>query len=92
MPILTNAKDFIQNEFNNLDFGDKRLNKRVLKVAATLNSSPASSIPGMTSGNDGQLKGIYRFFRNEKVDDKKILQTHALNTIERMQAYKGGSV
>ncbi len=36
MPILTNAKDFIQNEFNNLDFGDKRLNKRVLKVAATL--------------------------------------------------------
>ncbi|MEI8346621.1 MAG: hypothetical protein WCG27_04085, partial [Pseudomonadota bacterium] len=32
---------------------------------------------------------IYRFFQNGKVNDKKILQTHFLNTLERMTAYRG---
>ena len=43
----------------------------------------------MVDGNDGQLKGIYRFFQNTKVTEQKVLETHYLNTIERMQAYRG---
>ena len=89
MPILTDSKDFIQNEFSNLNLGDKRLNRRALYVATTLNAGPAFSIPTMTSGNDGQLKAIYRFFQNDKIDDQKILQTHYGNTIERMESYQG---
>jgi hypothetical protein len=89
MTILTNSKEFIQNEFNNLNLGDVRLNRRVLEVAAAINAGPASSIPGMTNGNDGQLKAIYRFFQNDKVNDQKILQTHYQNTIERMEGYQG---
>ena len=89
MPILTDSKNFIQNEFSNLNLGDERLNRRALVVASTINANPAFSIPAMTDGNDGQLKAIYRFFQNPKVDDQKLLQTHYLNTIDRMINYKG---
>lgn len=89
MTILTDSKNFIQNEFANLNFGDKRLNRRVLEVAAAINAGPSFSIPAMTNGKDGDLKAIYRFFQNDKVDDQKLLHTHYLNTIERMEAYRG---
>jgi hypothetical protein len=89
MPILTDSKKFIQNEFSNLNLGDKRLNRRALEVAASINAGPSFSIPAMTNGKDGDLKAIYRFFQNDKVDDQKLLHTHYLNTIERMEAYNG---
>ena len=89
MTILTDSKKFIQNEFSNLDFGDKRLNRRALMVATTINAGPSFSIPAMTNGNKGDLKAIYRFFKNDKVDDQKLLETHYLNTIDRMEAYQG---
>jgi hypothetical protein len=89
MPILTDSKNFIQNEFSNLNLGDKRLNRRVLDVAAAINAGPSFSIPAMTNGNDGQLKAIYRFFQNDRIDDQNILQTHYLNTLERMESYQG---
>lgn len=89
MPILTNSKDFIENEFTNLNLGDKRLDRRALYVAQAINGGPSFSIPAMTNGHDGQLKAIYRFFQNPKVNEQKILQSHYLNTIERMESYQG---
>lgn len=89
MPILTDSNNFIENEFKNLNLGDKRLNKRIKKVITSLNQTPSLSIPQMTSGNDGQLKGIYRFFSNPKINEQNILEDHYANTIERMESYKG---
>ena len=88
-PLLTNSDDFIQNEFRDVDLGDKRLNKRMLEVATIINSCPGYSFPVMSEGHEKQLKGIYRFFQNDKVCEKKILQSHYANTIERMEEYKG---
>jgi len=68
MPLLTDSKFFNTNEFSNLKLGDKRLNHRAIEVAAAINSSPSFSIPAMSSGNDGQLKAIYRFFQNDKIN------------------------
>ena len=89
MPILTDSKKFITNEFSNLKLGDKRLSKRAIKVALLINSEPAFSIPAMANGDKGDLKAFYRFFRNDKIDDQKLLETHYQNTIERMNAYSG---
>ena len=89
MPILTNSKEFIQNEFSRLNLGDERLNRRVLDVAAAMNAGPSFSIPSMANGNMAQLKAIYRFFRNKKINHQNILESHYLNTIERMEAYNG---
>ncbi|MCY4513258.1 MAG: IS4 family transposase, partial [Bdellovibrionales bacterium] len=77
------------NEFAHVELGDQRLNKRLLSVAETLNDSPASSIPTMTNGEMAQLKGLYRFFQNDKVSEEKILQNHYANTVERMDSYNG---
>ena len=88
-PLLTNSDEFIQNEFRTVEFGDKRLNKRTLQVATTINASPGISLPAMTESYRKQLKGIYRFFQNDKVCEDKILQAHYANTVERMGEYKG---
>ena len=89
MPIFTDSKNFIHNEFAKVELGDQRLNKRLVSVAESLNDSPASSIPTMTNGEMAQLKGLYRFFQNDKVSEEKILQNHYANTVERMDAYNG---
>lgn len=89
LPILVNSREFIRNEFANVKLGDKRLNHRLLKVAETVNDGPSFSIPSMTNAERSQLKGIYRFFQNPKVSEEKILQTHYVNTVERMEAYAG---
>ena len=89
MPILTDSKNFIQNEFVNLSLGDKRLDRRAVKVAISINHMPSFSIPQMIAGNDGQLKGIYRFFQNKKINDQNIIESHYTNTLERMESYKG---
>ena len=89
MPILTNSKDFIRNEFTNVQLGDERLSKRLVKIVETVNNAPLLSLPTMTDSEKSQLKGIYRFFQNTKVSEDKILQTHYVNTVERMESYKG---
>ena len=89
MPIFTDARGFIHNEFSNIDLGDKRLNNRLIKVAEIVNNCPSLSIPTMTSAERSQLKGIYRFFQNPKVSEEKIIQNHYVNTVERMDSYNG---
>ena len=89
MPILTDTKDFIRNEFSKIHLGDVRLNNRLLKVAEAINEGPSLSIPSMTNAERSQLKGIYRFFQNPKVSEEKIMQNHYVNTVERMDSYHG---
>ena len=88
MPMLTHSRNFILNEFLNIEIGDQHLNKRLLQVAETINHNPAFSIPSMTNSEMAQLKGVYRFFQNPKVSEEKVLQSHYINTVERMDAHK----
>ena len=43
MTMLTHSKNFIIKEFSNVELGDKRLNKRLLQVAETINHNPTFS-------------------------------------------------
>lgn len=89
MTIITDSKTFIQTEFSGLTLGDQRLNTRIINVASTINASPGSSLPKLSNGHDSQLKAIYRFFQNEKINDSNIMTTHYENTVARMNAYAG---
>lgn len=89
MTLITNSKDFILNEFNGLNLGDKRLNKRVERFVTSLNQSPALTIPKLNSGNHASRKGAYRLFQNEKVNEQNIIETHRKNTLSRMESYSG---
>ncbi len=70
-------------ELAKVDFGDKRINKRFLKVAGTQAKSPQLSI-NAASADWSCAKGAYRFFDNDKVTPEKILGPHFENTAHRI--------
>lgn len=43
----------------------------------------------MCRGECAELKADYRFFRNEKVNDQKLLEVHYKNTVDRCTDYAG---
>ncbi len=75
-----------ESEFGIVNFGDKRLSKRLLKIADSFANSPERSI-NQACEDWHQSKAAYRFFQNDAVSDKKILDSHITKTIERAQEY-----
>lgn len=70
-------------ELSKVDFGDRRLNKRFLKVASAQALKPASSI-NAANEDWSSIKGAYRFFDNDKITPEKILEPHFENTAHRI--------
>jgi Transposase DNA-binding len=54
-------------------FGDKRLDKRAAQIGVTLMQSKVSSIRRATPEEASQ-KAMYRFFKNEKVEEAKLIE------------------
>jgi len=71
------------DEVRNAEFGDKRLDKRVVKVVEELGAMPNLSIPAATHGR-AEMEAAYRFFDNDKVTPDKILLPHIQATRERI--------
>src|ERR1700678_4553213 len=76
-----------EREFDSVDFGDKRLNDRVVNLAIRLGDPPTESIPSACQGWH-EAKTAYRFFENDKVTAKKLLSPHIKETHNRMAAEK----
>jgi len=74
-----------EKEFETVDFGDKRLNNRVVKLATRLGDNPTESIPSACHVGY-EAKGAYRFFENDKVTAEKILSPHINETHKRMES------
>ena len=70
------------DEVSGVHLGDKRLNRRLGRIAQALDSQPNLSIPAATAGR-AEMEAAYRFFANENVTPDGILQTHYAKTIER---------
>ena len=75
-----------ESEFGIVDFGDKRLSKRLLKIADSCANSPESSI-NQACEDWHQSKAAYRFFQNNAVSESKILDSHITKTVGRAQQY-----
>lgn len=75
------------NEFGKIDFCDKRLSNRLLKLADSFVKSPESTI-NKACNNWSETKAAYRFFQNENVDESKILGSHVSKTIQRCNKYE----
>jgi hypothetical protein len=71
-------------EVGNIDLGDQRLNKRVVKILGSASNSSEGSIPRACK-TWGETLAAYRFFNNKKVSDDKILNGHINNSIERIK-------
>jgi hypothetical protein len=80
------ANGWVRTELESVDFGDKRLNKRGIKILHKLYGQPQSSIP-QTMGSWGETKAAYRFISNPKVTPEKILKPHQKSTLSRIQEH-----
>ncbi len=73
-------------EFAGIEFGDARLNARLLTVSDALAAQPQAPINQACQGW-AATKGAYRLFQNEKVEPELILLPHQQQTQDRMRAY-----
>jgi hypothetical protein len=71
-------------EMEVVDLGDKRLNRRVIRLLARLGEKPTLSIPAACRGW-AETQAAYRFFDNEKVSAERVLAPHIEATRERMR-------
>lgn len=71
----TEKTNWVEENFKNNEFNDRRLSKRLVKIAKSMSLNPEGSIPQqMEYWHD--TKACYNFFKNKKVSHKKIQQTH----------------
>ena len=70
-------------EFATVDLGDKRLNKRLVKVVQQWADKPSQSIPA-AAGGWGDTAAVYRMLDNERCDWREILGAHGQCTMQRM--------
>ena len=77
-----NANNWAISEFSGVDLGDKRLNDRLIKITGQLASSTESPI-NQACGGWADTKAAYRFFQNDNVDYKDIVDHHATVTKNR---------
>jgi hypothetical protein len=72
----------IRGEVDTADFGDKRLSKRLVRLAELLAKAPEQSFPKAAT-TDAALEATYRFFGNEAVTPAAILKPHVAATVSR---------
>lgn len=71
-------------EFSSVKLGDKRLNRRLLKVASDLLNSPTEPINAICNGWP-EAKAAYRLFDNDKLHETTLLQVHQAETVKRLE-------
>lgn len=81
--MISPSNSWSLEELAKVSFGDKRLDKRFLKVAGSQAQTPQLSI-NASSADWSCAKGAYRLFDNPKVTAEKILEPHIQNTIHRI--------
>jgi len=74
-------------EFENANLGDKRLNRRLMKICDSFSESPESPISQACEDWAGS-KAAYRFFKNDKVKESEISEAHYQKTIGRARKHK----
>lgn len=77
------VKEWVTKELAEIDLGDKRLNKRVLKILDTASKQPQSSLNTMFHTRK-EVQACYRFFSNDLVTESKIIEPHLQQTQERI--------
>jgi hypothetical protein len=75
--------DWVSQELDGVDLSDKRLDRRLIKTAQQLASSPVSPI-NEACGDWASTQAAYRLFDNGKASPRAILEPHINKTLQRM--------
>lgn len=68
------SASWAEEEFGGAELGDRRLNKRLIKVAERFADKPTASIPGACA-DWAETQAVYRFFEQSR-EDKRALAWH----------------
>lgn len=78
---------FSESEFGNASLQDRRLNKRLRKLAERFLAKPMQSVCSASQGW-AEVIGAYRFFSHTSVSEEKILRAHREAMLERARDLK----
>lgn len=78
--------DSLVSEFDGIELGDKRLNKRAAWLLARMGSSPGRTIP-QNFHTWGEIKSCYRFLSHPKITPLKIFRPHRVKVLQRIQEH-----
>ncbi len=78
--------EWIEDELRGIDLGDKRLNRRCVRILERLAADPQASINGACRGW-AETHAAYQFFNHDAVDEFQILAPHRRATLERMKSF-----
>jgi hypothetical protein len=83
---MKHESSWAEQEFGRIDFGDKRLNERLIKICNRFSDAPESPI-NQACVDWKETKAAYRFFQNEKVEVNDIIASHRENTVLRAKTH-----
>lgn len=72
----------VASEFRSVRLPDRRLDKRLRKLADCLSAAPEKGFP-RAAGSDGALEALYRFLNNGRVSAQVVMEGHFEQTGER---------
>jgi hypothetical protein len=78
-------KDWEVNEFGRAELSDGRLRQRLQGLARDFYARPLAPINQACNGDQGKIKGAYRFFKNAQVNMDTLLKPHIEATARRIQ-------
>lgn len=78
-------KDWEVNELGRVAFSDGRLRQRLQGLARNFYARPLAPINQACNGDQGKIKGAYRFFKNAQVNMDTLLKPHIEATARRIQ-------
>lgn len=78
---------WLARELQHVNFGDKRLIKRLIKTSTLIEEKASGSI-NQSCGTWKETKGAYRLLSNNKLDVKEIYNSHYKETGERIKGNK----
>jgi hypothetical protein len=74
-------------EFETIDLGDERRNKRAIRLVERLSAQPTASVP-RACGDWADTMAAYRFFNNKEIDWRAILGAHTDCARTRMAGHE----
>jgi len=77
---------WVEEEFEGLDLGDPRWDRRAKALLKRLAAKPTESIPGACD-SWGEAIGAYRFLGNPEIDWTDVMAPHWQCTAARMRSY-----
>ena len=72
------------SEFEAASLGDKRLDRRLVKIGERLSAAPEDSFPKLAT-TEAEREAMYRFFQNDSIAYTDILAPHIHATSERCE-------